>query len=263
MGQKGIIMNKTNLLVRYDQDLRLRITYPEAHKEITNDVVRIIHRAPGRHMVSFTFANERELHRVIHNELEYLRPMGQTITWKVYEHDLLPSLKEQLVAHGFIGNDKATAVMVLDLKRVPTASPAISQADLRRIDSVDGLHDAILVLDKVWGGDNKWVSDRLGLHLQIPGYLSVYVAHVDNQPAATAWTHFPRGHFAKLSVGSTVAEHRRKGLYTHLLEAGIRESRERGYRYAVVEANDMNRGIVERLGFQHLTSVQDYEWRGN
>ena len=263
MGQKGIIMNKTNLLVRYDKDLRLRITYPEAHKEITNDVVRIIHRAPGRNMVSFTFANERELHRVIHNELEYFRPLGQTVTWKVYEHDLLPSLKEQLISHGFTVDDKPTVVMVLDLKRTPTPSLKIPQADLRRIDNVDGLIDAILVLDKVWGGDNTWVNDRLGLHLQIPGYLSMYAAYVENQPAAIAWTHFPRGHFAKLSVGSTVTEHRRQGLYTNLLEAGIRDIRERGYRYAVVEANDMNRSIVERHGFQQLTTVQDYEWRGN
>lgn len=256
-------MNKTNLLVRYDKDLRLRITYPEARKEITNDVVRIIHPAPGRNMVSFTFANERELHRVIHNELDYVRPLGQSVTWKVYEHDLLPSLREQLVSHGFTVDHRPTEVMVIDLNRAPTPHSKTSQADLRNIDNLDSLKDIIWVLDQVWGGDNTWVNDRLGRHLQIPGYLSMYAAYANDQPVSIAWTHFPRGHFAKLSVGSTVTEHRRQGLYTKLLAAAIREIRERHYRYAVVEANDMNRGILLRHGFQHLTTVQDYEWTGN
>ncbi|HLO16146.1 MAG TPA: hypothetical protein VK206_15035, partial [Anaerolineales bacterium] len=98
-------MNKNNLLVRYDKDLRLRIAYPEAHKEITKDVVRIIRKAPDMNVVAFTFANESNLHRVIHNEIEYFQPLEQPFTWKVYDHDLLPSLKDELVSHGFASDD--------------------------------------------------------------------------------------------------------------------------------------------------------------
>src|SRR5574339_879291 len=100
--RKDKIMNKNNLLIRYDKDLRLRIMYPEARKEITKDVVRIIRKAPGMNVVAFTFANESKLHNVIHQELEYFRPLGQPFTWKVYDHDRLPSLKHELVSHGFI-----------------------------------------------------------------------------------------------------------------------------------------------------------------
>ena len=256
-------MNKNNLLVRYDKDLRLRITYPEARKEITNDVVRILHRQPGSNVVSFTFATERELHRVIHNELEYFRPLGRSVTWKVYEHDLLPSLKARLISHGFTADDNPTDVMVLDLRKAYREFPGIAHADIRRIGTWDSLQEAIRVLDQVWGGDNTRVRDRLGRHLQIPGYLSVYAAYVEDQPASIAWTYFPHGHFAKLSVGSTVVQYRKQGLYTRLLATTIEEIHERGYRYAVVEANDMNRGIVRTHGFQRLTTVQDYEWRGN
>src|SRR5688572_11652958 len=163
-------MSKTNLLVRYDKDLRLRMSYPEAHKEITDDVVRIIQRAPGRNVVSFTFANERSLHRVIHNELEYFYPLGQPVTWKVYEHDLLPSLEEHLISHGFIVDSKPTDVMVLDVKKAPAEFPENSRADIRRINTntPDGLKDAIYVLDQVWDGNNTWSNDLLGRHLQIP-----------------------------------------------------------------------------------------------
>lgn len=262
-------MNKNNLLVRYDKDLRLRIMYPEARKEITNNVVRFVRKAPGMNFVSFTIANESRLHQAIHQELDYFLPLDQPFTWKVYDHDLLPSLKDELVTHGFVPDDDPAAVMILDVKRAPALvlpnQPV--PADIRRIDTLAGLQDVIHVLDKVWGGHNTWVNDRLGGHLQIPGYLSVYVAYVDagkvRQPASIAWTYFPRGQFATLFAGSTIAEYRKQGLYTSLLETRLNEIRERGYRYAVVEAGAMSKPIVAKHGFQHLTTVYDYEWKGN
>ncbi len=227
-------MNKNNLLVRYDKDLRLHIRYPEARKEITNDVVRFIRKAPGMNFVGFTFANESKLHDVIHQEVEYFRPLEQPFTWKVYDHDRLPSLKKNLESQGFVSDDDPAAVMVLDVKKAPASLFQSMQADIRRIDTGEGLKDVIHVLDQVWGGHNTWVNDRLGSHLQIPGYLSVYVAYVENQPAAIAWTYFPRGHFATLFAGSTIAEYRKQGLYTSLLATRLKEIRERGYRFAVV-----------------------------
>ncbi len=255
-------MNKS-LLVRYDKDLRLRIMYPEARKEITRDVVRIIRKAPGMNVVAFTFANEAKLHNVIHQEVDYLTRLKQPFTWKVYDHDLLPSLKDKLASHGFVGDNDPADVMVLDIKNAPASLFQPMQADIRRISSLDGLKDIIHVLDKVWGGHNTWVNERLGMHLSVPGYLSVYAAYVGNQPASIAWTYFPRGQFATLFAGSTIAEYRKQGLYTSLLSTRLKEIRERGYRYAVVETGAMSKPIVAKYGFQHLTTVYDYEWKGN
>lgn len=237
--------------------------YPEARKEITKDVVRFIRNAPGMNFVGFTFANEPELERVIDQELEYFVPMKQPFTWKVYDHDLLPSLGEKLIARDFASDYDPADVMVLDLKN---ASPHLfesGKADVRRIITLDGLKDIIHVLDKVYGGHNTWVNARLGMHLRIPGYLSVYAAYVDNRPASIAWTYFPHGHFATLFAGSTIAEYRRQGLYTNLLSTRLNEIRERGYLYAVVETGAMSKPIVEKYGFKHLTTVYDYKWHGN
>jgi GNAT superfamily N-acetyltransferase len=255
-------MNKNNLLVRYDKDLRLHIMYPEARKEITNDVVRFVRKAPGMNFVGFTIANERQLDYGIDNELKYFAPMNQPFTWKVYEHDLLPSLEEKLLSRGFV-SDGGDAVMVLDIKNAPESLFKPTTADIRRIDTLEGLKDVIHVLDQVWGGHNTWVNDRLGSHLQIPGYLSVYVAYVQDQPASIAWAYFPRGHFATLFAGSTIAEYRQQGLYTSLLATRLKEIRERGYGFAVVEAGAMSKPIVAKHGFQQLTTVYDYEWKRN
>jgi len=256
-------MNTNSLLVRYDKDLRLHISYPEARKEITDDVVRFVRKAPGMNFVSFTFANESKLHRAIHQELDYFCPLNQPFTWKVYDHDLLPNLKDELVEHGFAPDDDPAAVMVLDVRNAPAAQQQPVQANIRRIDSVEGLKDIVYVLDKVWGGHHTWVIDRLGSHLQVPSYLSVYAAYVQHEPASIAWTYFPRGQFATLFAGSTIPEYRKRGLYTSLLETRLKEIRERGYRYAVVEAGSMSKPILAKHGFQQLTTVYDYEWKGN
>jgi GNAT superfamily N-acetyltransferase len=153
--------------------------------------------------------------------------------------------------------------MVLDVKNAPASLFQPAKVDIRRIDTPEGLQDIIHVLDQVWGGHNTWVNDRLDSHMQIPGYLSVYAAYVDDQPASIAWTYFPHGHFATLFAGSTLAEHRRQGLYTSLLATRLKEIRERGYRFAVVEAGAMSKPIVARHGFQQLTTVYDYEWKRN
>ena len=247
----------------YDKDLRLRMMYPEARKEITKDVVRFVRNAPGMNLVGFTFANEPELERVIDQQLDYFAPMNQPFTWKVYEHDLLPSLGAKLARRDFVKDEDPADVMVLDLK---TASPHLFEpvkTDIRRITTLDDLKDVIYVLDNVYGGHNTWVNERLGMHLQVPGYLSVYAAYVDSQPASIAWTYFPFGHFATLYAGSTIAQYRKQGLYTSVLSTRLREIRDRGYQYAVVEAGPMSKPIVSRHGFKHLTTVYDFEWKGN
>jgi GNAT superfamily N-acetyltransferase len=256
-------MKTDNLLVQYDKDLRLRIAYPEARKEITRDVVRLIRKAPGMNVVSFTFANENKLHDVIHREVEYFTPLEQPFTWKVYDHDLLPSLKDQLTSHGFAPDEDPAKVMVFDVQDSYSSLFKPVTADIRRVKDVDGLKDVVDVLDQVWGGHNTWVYDRLGGHLKIHNYLSVYVAYVNDQPASIAWTYFPHGQFATLFAGSTLPEYRRQGLYTSLLATRIQEIHRRGYHYAVVETGAMSGPIVEKHGFQHLTTVHDFEWKRN
>ncbi len=255
-------MNKNGILTTYDKDLRLHVVYPEARKEITNDVVRFIRKAPGMNFVSFTFADGAKLERVIDREVDYLVPLNQPFTWKVYEHDHLPNIGEMLMANGFTSDEDPAAVMFLDVNRAPVSNYEPADADIRRITDRDELKDIIHVLDGVYGGHNDWVYERMGLHLQIPGYLSLYAAYVDGQPASIAWTYFPGRNFATLFGGTTLAEYRNRGLYTSLLHLRIKEIRERGYPFAVVDAGPMSRSIVAKHGFQHLTTVYDFEWHG-
>jgi hypothetical protein len=253
---------ESELLSSYDEQLRVNIDYPEARKEVTQDVVRFVRKPPGMNFVSFTFAGDQDLDRVIDEQLEYFIPMDQPFTWKVHEHDQRPRLEEKLIARGFVYDDSDPGdIMTLDVNNTPPHLLQPVHADIRRIDSPEGLKDVVSVLDTVYGNDNAWVYDRLGGHLEIPGYLSIYLAYVEDQPASIAWTYFPKGYFAMLFAGSTISEFRKQGLYTGLLSVRLQEIRERAYRIAVVEAGSMSRPIVAKHGFQHLTTMYDYEWK--
>lgn len=255
-------MNRNGLLICYDKDLRLHVNYPEARKEITNDVVRFIRKAPGMNFVSFTFADETRLETVVDREVAYFAPMNQPLTWKVYDHDQLPHLGRALSSNGFVEDEEPAGVMVFDLNQAPASSFEAGEADIRRITDREGLRDIVHVLDGVYGGHNDWVYERMGAHLDIPGYLSAYAAYLDGKPASAAWTYFPGRNFATLFGGSTLAEYRNRGLYTSLLRTRLRETRERGCPFAVVEAGPMSRSIAAKHGFQHLTTVWNYEWKG-
>ncbi len=251
-------MNKPEILKLYDNDLRREVEYPEARKEVTVDVVRFIREAPGMNFVSYTYADEARLDSVVKNEVAYFAPMNQPFTWKIYDHDPLPNAGEILKSNGFLRDEDAGDVMILDVENAPVQLLEPVTADIRRITEPEGLKDIIFVLDKVWGGSNTWVNSRLGGHLEVLGYLSVYAAYVDNVPASIGWTYFPKGHFATLFAGTTLPEHRKRGLYTSILATRVQEIRARGYRYAVVEAGDMSKPIVQKHGFGHLTTTWDY-----
>jgi hypothetical protein len=253
-------MDKIELLKLYDIDLRQQVEYPEARKEVTADVVHFVREAPAMNFVSYTYADEARLDSVIKSELEYFVPLNQPFTWKVCDHDPLPNAGEILKSNGVVRDDDPGDVMLLDAENAPAQLLELVTADIRRISAPEGLKDIISVLDKVWGGSNTWVNARLGGHLKVPGYLSAYVAYVEDVPASIGWTYFPKGHFATLFAGSTLSEYRKHGLYTAILATRVQEIRERGVRYAAVEAGDMSKPIVQKHGFEYLTTVWDYVW---
>lgn len=249
-----------HLFPLYDREMRIDIEYPGVRKDAASNAVRFIRPAPGGSFISFNQFEVDSADSFIADQLAFFAPYrDQKLTWEVFSHDpQCEVLKEKLPAFGFECNDEAS-VMCLDISTAPKRLLAPSQHDIRRITRASGLVDVVFVLEKVWGGNFGWVTDRLGKHLEIPGYLSVYVAYVENQPACAAWTYFHTARFATLYAGSTLPEYRKSGLYTDILAARISEIKNRGGRYALVEAGEMSRPIVEKHGFQYLTTVWDYD----
>ena len=117
-------------------------------------------------------------------------------------------------------------------------------------------------MEQVWGGRFAWIQPRLGAHLAIPGYLSVYATYEQDEPVCAGWTYYPPGSpFASLFGGSTVSAYRRRGHYTALLAARVQEAVRRGRRYMLIYAGLESRPVVEKNGFRLLTYSCSYEWK--
>jgi len=193
--------------------------------------------------------------------------MDQPFSWNVYDHDTPPDLRERLVAHGFEREnppDDPGALLVLDLQLAPRALLQGVTADIRRLTRRDQLDDVIQVEEQVLGGNFAWIKKRLGDHLEILNYLSVYVAYVSERPTCTGWIYWhPDSQFASLHGGATLPDYRGQGLYTSVLAVRAQAAIQRGYRFLTIEASPMSHPIVARHGFRLLTHVNAYEWKGS
>ena len=213
--------------------------------------------------VSYSHLDEIELDRTIQEQIAYFAPLNQPFSWHVYEHDSPPELMDRLLAHGFAPDDDPDAVMVLDAQETPFAPPGSESVEVRRIERREDLREIVRVEEQVLGGDFAWLDQRLGPHLEIPGYLNVYVAYANGQPACVGWVYFhPHAQFASLFGGATLPSYRRRGLYLAILAIRVREAIRRGYRFLATGASPMSRPILARNGFQLLTHAYACEWKG-
>jgi hypothetical protein len=250
------------ILALYDQQQRRGLEIPGTERQVVGAVVRILRPAPGMNFIPYSRLTAENADAVIAEQVRFLRQLGQPFEWRVYPHDTPTDLVQRLEAHGFVA-EGWEPLLVLDVEAAPEALLRPVTADVRQLTRREQLEDVIRVEAQVWGGNFGWMRQRMGDHLAVPGYLSVYVAYVDGAPASAAWTYFnPLSQFAGLFGGSTLAALRGRGLYTALLAVRVQEAQRRGVRFLLIEPTAMSRPIVSKHGFVLLTQSNSCEWRG-
>jgi GNAT superfamily N-acetyltransferase len=257
------MLNTDELLALYDREMRIEIEYPGMIKEAFPDLVRFLRPGPGMSFISYSRLTAENADQRIREQIERFSGWDGPFSWDHYSHDQPPDLLERLTAHGFEPEDEPGSVMVLDLSQAPEILFESPGVPLRRIERREELAEVIRIEEGVWGGSFAWIDERLGENLEIPGFLSVYLAEANGVPVSAAWIYFfPNSHFAGLFGGATLPDQRGKGLYTALLSARAREARQRGYRYLTIDAGPMSRPIAARRGFRYLTTLTSCAWKG-
>jgi hypothetical protein len=246
----------SDLLRLYDKDERYSATYPDTRREEFShpQLVRHVDLLSITGMVIYSTLTTDTADTAIQQQIAYFQSLGQDFEWKAFAHDQPPDLVQRLAAHGFHIDDPE-AVLVLDLASAQT--PELR--DVKRLLDPGELADVASIK---WRPDDKHRTERLAYEMtHAPDSISVYVAYVDNTPAACAWVRFrSNSAFASLWGGTTVPELRNRGLYTALLHARIHEAQLRHYRYLTVDAGPMSRPILEKHGFQLLTHATACTW---
>ena len=247
-------MDIAQVLRAYDTEIRARpVVRPGRTVE---DDGRIVTSVSGFNFVSWWRLTSADVSEAVAAHAARFRTAGQSLIWRVYDHDGPPELSACLAENGFRPGPPG-ALMFLDLAEPPADEPPA--ADIRRAVTPAGVADFLAVSDRVFGTDEA--ERRQGIfvsRLEDPGF-ALYVAYVDERPVASAHLETAPGQpFGALFGGGVDPEHRGRGLYRALVNARADEARRRGARYLSIEAGDMSRPILERLGF--VSAVQEVTW---
>ncbi len=255
-------IGEKSFLEFYDRWMRIQIEHPGFLKETFPSLVRIVRPAPRINTILYSHLKESELDSAIQEQVDHFAPLDQPFEWVVYDYDQPENLIERLIAHGFAPDDDPEADMVLDVQNAPKALLRSTEFDIRQITRGEKLDDVVSVEQQVLGADFSWLKGRLAAHLDVPGYLNVYVGYVNDIPVSTAWIYFhPNNPFAGLFGGSTLPEYRKRGIYTALVGIRLQAARERGYRYLTTGASEFSRPILEKNGFTQISCSYSMKWR--
>jgi GNAT superfamily N-acetyltransferase len=211
--------------------------------------------------ILYTHLDEASVDAAIKAQVDHYQHKNKPFEWKVFDHDKPANLKARLLEHDF-EPEPPEALMVLDLANAPTELWQPPTHTIHRITHPDEVDCVVEVLEEVYQQPRPHIGDMLRADLvKAPDLLSVYLAMVDDQPASCAWVYFHRDRqFGELFGGSTVPEFRGRGFYKALVAVRAQEARLRRVRFLSVDASDMSRPILERLGFKVLLYSQPFVW---
>jgi GNAT superfamily N-acetyltransferase len=257
-------MEVDEMLALYDGEIRRNAAVPGMRREVDGCVVRLVMEAEalGLSFITHSDLDEENADEAIARQVAYFGGLKRSFEWQLFDYDRPADLGERLFAHGFEAGE-IESILVLELARAPERLFAPPAADVRRLGDAD-LESVRGLLSAVWDEEFSWFVPRMSRLLATDGYLSVYMAYVEERPAAAAWVFFqPGSRFAGLYGGSTLPEFRGRGLYTALLAARAQEAKRRGYQFLAIDAGDMSRPIVERLGFRLLATATPYVFQND
>ena len=254
-------MNIEQVRAQYDEEQRRDIPIAGMRREVVPHLVRYVSLWDNNSAILYSEVDETTADAAIQEQIGHFATLGHEVEWKVYSHDQPPDLAARLVAHGFQA-DEPEAIMVLDVANPPAALLQPVTLDIRRLTGPEGLEDVRAVEEVVWEEDRDWLVQQLTNEWHHdPHLLSIYVGYAGDQPVTAGWVRFdPRGQWAGLWGGSTLAAYRGRGFYTALLAVRLQEARAREVRFLTVDASPMSRPILEKHGFERISTAVACIW---
>jgi GNAT superfamily N-acetyltransferase len=254
-------MDHVGVLALFDRDMRegAQPDGPGARIERTGRVVRQVASAQGWNGVVWSDLDEAVADAVVAEQIAHYSGLGREFEWKLYGHDLPVDLGQRLRAAGFTPEPEETLMIgeVADLHldaEPPVGIRLLAVTDRSGVDLVAEVHE------KAFGTDGSRMRHQLLARLtDDPDTVVAVVALDGDEPVSAARMELvPGTRFAGLWGGGTVEGWRGRGIYRALVAHRARAAVERGYRYLQVDASSQSRPILERLGFQPLTTTTPY-----
>lgn len=254
-------MDHAAVLALFDRDMRegAQPDSPESRVERVGKVVRQVSSAQGWNGVVWSDLDDSGADAAIAEQIAYFSGLGREFEWKLYGHDLPVDLGRRLRAAGFTAQPEETlmigevADLVLDAEP-PEGIRVLPVTDRAGVDLVADVHEA------AFGTDSTRLRHQLLAQLTAdPDTVVAVVALAGDTPVSAARMELvPGTRFAGLWGGGTVEAWRGRGIYRALVAHRAQAAVDRGYRYLQVDAMPTSRPILERLGFEPLTTTTPY-----
>ncbi|MEW2490959.1 GNAT family N-acetyltransferase [Streptomyces sp. NPDC048411] len=255
------------LLTLFDRELRehARPDGPGVRVERTADVVRqagsaddwngVVWSAPGLDAVRADAA--------IAEQVEHFTALGHDeFEWKLYAHDRPADLGQRLVDAGFVAEPPET-LLVAPVADVPAAVELPEGVTLRTVSDAAGVELMAAAHERAFGSDGSRLRHQVLARLaEAPDSFVGVLAMAGDEPVSSARMELhPGTGFAGLWGGGTVEPWRGRGIYRALIAYRARIAAEHGFRYLQVDATDLSRPILLRLGFRALSTTTPYVYR--
>jgi GNAT superfamily N-acetyltransferase len=255
-------MDRVEMLALYDRYDRREAAPVGRRVERSPFLTREV-GAPGRpSWIAWSDLADADADAVIAEEVAYWTALGQEVEWKVHAHDRPADLRERLLAAGFEPDDEE-ALMALDLRRAPPWVEGDAGHDVHEA-GAEGLDAVATVIAGVWPDEvDHFIARYRDGGVAATERARFFVAYDGATPVAAGWTEAsgPATPFLGLWGGAVLPTHRGRGLYRAIVAARARYARAKGYRFLTVDAGPMSRPILERLGFERLTTIMACTWR--
>ncbi|MFJ8632112.1 GNAT family N-acetyltransferase [Streptomyces sp. NPDC093568] len=254
-------MDHAGVLALFDRDMRegARPDGPGALVERVGRVVRQVSSAHGWNGVVWSGLDEASADAAIAEQIAHFSGLGREFEWKLYGHDLPVDLGRRLRDAGFTPQPEETLMIgeAADLNldaEPPQGIRILPVTDRAGVDMVAEVHE------KAFGTDGSRLRHQLLAHLAAdPDTVVAVVALAGDTPVSAARMELvPGTRFAGLWGGGTVEGWRGRGIYRALVAHRGRAAVDRGYRYLQVDAMSTSRPVLERLGFEPLTTTTPY-----
>lgn len=258
-------LDSRTLLAAYDNQLRPDVPDPVPEGvtvERDGPLVRVSGLASGGFLSYRDLGGLRGagLDALIARQVDVFTARGERVEWKTYAHDEPADLTDRLRAHGFEPDERETVVAGPVAGLAATLPVLPEGVHLREVTGRTDLERIAAMEQAVWGESRYHLVDGLSRELAAdPRSLSIVVAEAGDEVVSAGWMRFIKGTgFATLWGGSTLARWRRKGIYKALVTYRARLAGDRGFTLLQVDASEDSRPILQRLGFQALTTTTPY-----
>ena len=256
-------MNPSELLALYDETMRRNASVAGCGREQTAQSSRYTTASGSLRYIMWHQFSVTDTDRCISQEIAAATGQVKSLMWKLYAHDTPINLGSALLACGFSDYDPC-ALMAAPVGRViselGTPPNHISVRQLRVANEFDAYQQ---IWDSVWptAPNARYVDDyRKVATNHDPGVVFFAGFSASNEPVSSGYLfHAPECPFALLCGGATKPEWRNQHAYSAMLIARANSARERGASYLAVEASPQSQPILERLGFQRLSTLLFYE----